>query len=349
MLYPIFSSVIVAALSLLFTKPAFLINGQVQDDTGKPAYGVRVCAIAEDFDANKPKAPISCVRSDSQGKFALAVKKASRYKLFYDDTANGHWPPYLSFFRQPSAAIPEVILSDEIVPASITISMLPKNGLLVGKSVDAKTGLPVENVEFTMCHAANPEICWRTNAKSAQGNFTVPAPHVPFTLRIKAAGFDDWLGPSGEQKETPMNIAPETKAELGVLLHRTKAAAETAISESEKVRGVNLTAPVQSSPANKTVFDYYPRVTKLKWSPVEGAVSYSVEVDYCEGGMGKKPVCVNPQPLTLKSNVPSSGILSTTYEFNFVGAQPGRWRVWALDKDGREGFKSPWRGFVYLR
>ena len=32
----------------------------------------------------------------------------------------------------------------------------------------------------------------------------------------------------------------------------------------------------------------------------------------------------------------------------FVGAQPGRWRVWAVDKEGREGFKSPWRLFVYL-
>jgi len=34
-------------------------------------------------------------------------------------------------------------------------------------------------------------------------------------------------------------------------------------------------------------------------------------------------------------------------EFSFVGAQPGRWRVWAVDKEGREGFKSPWRRYVY--
>jgi hypothetical protein len=40
---------------------------------------------------------------------------------------------------------------------------------------------------------------------------------------------------------------------------------------------------------------------------------------------------------------------STSYEFGFAGAQPGRWRVWAVDKDGREGFKSPWRTFVYLQ
>ena len=189
MLYLIFSSVIVAVLTLLTAQPAYVINGQVQDNTGKPACGVRVCAIAEDFDRNKPHAAIPCALSDAQGKFA---------------------------------------------------------------------------------------------------------------------------------------------------------------SETEKLLGVNLTAPVQLSPANDIVFDHYPRTTKLEWSPVEGAVSYSIEVDYCEG-MRTKQGCVNPQPLKIRNNPPTSGMVSTTYEFQFVGAQPGRWRVWALDKQGREGFKSPWRGFVYLR
>lgn len=51
----------------------------------------------------------------------------------------------------------------------------------------------------------------------------------------------------------------------------------------------------------------------------------------------------------MTNNPPASGIVSTTYEFEFVGAQRGRWRVWALDKEGREGFKSAWRSFVYLQ
>jgi len=43
-----------------------------------------------------------------------------------------------------------------------------------------------------------------------------------------------------------------------------------------------------------------------------------------------------------------SGIVGTTYEFMFIGAQPGRWRV-AMDREGREGFKSPWRVFIHER
>jgi hypothetical protein len=134
-----------------------------------------------------------------------------------------------------------------------------------------------------------------------------------------------------------------------VFLKRTEAAAEKTISETEKITGVNLIAPKQLSPANDTIFDHYPRRTKLNWSPVEGAVSYSVEVDYCEGGRRIQSVCRKPQPLKLTNNPPMLGITSTTYEFDFVGAQAGRWRVWAVDKEGREGFKTPWRRFVYLQ
>ena len=342
-------SSVIAVLTLLSAQPTYVIDGQIQENTGKPACGVRVCALAEDFDPSKPNVVIPCSISDSQGKFAITVNKASKYKLVYDDSAHGHWATFQPFFRAPSPAVPEVVVGDHNVTASISFSMLPKNGLLVGKSVDTRTGLPVENVEFVMCHAANPEICWRTNAKRSNGIFLVPAPHVPFTLRIKATGFDDWIGPNGEAKETPINVAPETKAELSVFLKRTETAAVNSISESEKVTGVNLDAPNQLFPGSRTVFNHYPRQTTLKWSPVEGAVSYSVEVDYCEGGQKNQTICVNPQPLRITNNPPTSGIVSTNYEFEFVGAQPGRWRVWALDKEGREGFKSPWRLFVYLR
>jgi len=37
------------------------------------------------------------------------------------------------------------------------------------------------------------------------------------------------------------------------------------------------------------------------------------------------------------------------YKFEFAGAQPGRWRVWAVDKAGHEGEKSPWRTFRFTK
>ena len=73
MRYLILSSVIVAVLTLLAAQPTYTIDGHIQDNTGKPACGVRVCALAEDFDPGKPNVFIPCAWSDPQGKFAIAV------------------------------------------------------------------------------------------------------------------------------------------------------------------------------------------------------------------------------------------------------------------------------------
>ena len=338
---------VLAALSLLPAQSVYVISGGVQDEAGRAACGVRVCAYASDFDPKKPGVFIPCALTDARGRFDIAVSKAGSYRLFYDHSAQGYWSPYLPFFRQPSAPLTEVSLDDANVKASVNINMLPKNGLLVGKSVDALTGLPVESVEFVLCHAAHPEVCWQTGAKSSDGSFRIPAPHVPFNVRVKAEGYDDWLGPEGRAEASPLTVAPETKAELTVLMKRSEASTGRALSDAEKQPGVHLPAPAQLNPADGAVFDYYPRATKLEWSPVEGAVSYSVEVDFCSERGRDRSGCVNPQPLKMLNNPATKGIVGTTYEFDFVGAQPGRWRVWAVDAEGREGFKSPWRRFVY--
>ena len=44
-----------------------------------------------------------------------------------------------------------------------------------------------------------------------------------------------------------------------------------------------------------------------------------------------------------------SRLNNTNYTFVFVGAQPGRWRVWAVDAAGRPGRKSPWWEFRFTR
>ena len=54
--------------------------------------------------------------------------------------------------------------------------------------------------------------------------------------------------------------------------------------------------------------------------------------------------CINPAPFEQKF-----GLRQTAYEFVFMGAQPGRWRVWAIDKDRRHGVKSPWRRFIHTK
>lgn len=100
-----------------------------------------------------------------------------------------------------------------------------------------------------------------------------------------------------------------------------------------------LTAPVQISPPNGAVFNNFPRTTKLAWNPVPGAGSYTVEVEYFA-----PPAPGKWMPLKLTPN-----LHTTDYTFDFVGAQPGRWRVWAVGANGQKGPQSAWREFRYTR
>jgi tetratricopeptide (TPR) repeat protein len=103
----------------------------------------------------------------------------------------------------------------------------------------------------------------------------------------------------------------------------------------------SLSAPKLLSPEPGAVFDHYPRQTTLVWGEVPGAATYMVEWDYQSDGTwtleargGTYPVQPTKQPV---------------FNFQFVGAQPGRWRVWAVDAAGIAGPKSEWREFRYSR
>ncbi len=94
-------------------------------------------------------------------------------------------------------------------------------------------------------------------------------------------------------------------------------------------------APRLVSPPPETVFNHYPRTTTLVWEPVGQAASYSVEVEYYD---------TDWRPL-----ISEQGLVQTSFEFSFVGAQPGRWRVGVVNRQGNPGPKSEWREFRYTQ
>jgi thiol-disulfide isomerase/thioredoxin len=102
----------------------------------------------------------------------------------------------------------------------------------------------------------------------------------------------------------------------------------------------NLTAaPNLLSPAPGTVFGHFPRDTMLVWGEVPGAVSYVVEWDY-KGADAWASEQRGTQGALIKTTQPVAN-------FKFIGAQPGRWCVWAIDAAGQAGPKSDWREFSY--
>jgi hypothetical protein len=102
--------------------------------------------------------------------------------------------------------------------------------------------------------------------------------------------------------------------------------------------------PAQLTPAPFTQFSHYPRNTTLAWSSVldpSGPVSYRVEVQWCGGTV------YNPTNCQPRSNWCPGALSSTTCNFDFVGAQPGRWRVRAVDNAGNQSAFSDWSTFAY--
>lgn len=100
-----------------------------------------------------------------------------------------------------------------------------------------------------------------------------------------------------------------------------------------------LPAPILLLPANGTVYNVFPRTTTLVWTPVENATVYLIEIESCLPGT--VPLACEP---LITTSVTSS---QTSYTFSFVGAQPGRWRVWAMDVSSQEGAKSDWWTFTH--
>lgn len=104
-----------------------------------------------------------------------------------------------------------------------------------------------------------------------------------------------------------------------------------------------MVAPTPLSPANDAAFHAHPRTVTLQWEPVKGATRYGVEID-CYGCCAGHQFC-GEVGRTFRTDSTSD----TKHSFDFVGDQPGRWRVWAISADGLAGPPSPWRRFTFGR
>ena len=97
-----------------------------------------------------------------------------------------------------------------------------------------------------------------------------------------------------------------------------------------------LKTPKLISPRDGSVFDYYPRTLTLEWGEVKGAVRYQVDREALIDGEWKPYLPIETT--------------NTRFTFDFVGAQPGRWRVTAVGPDPlRNSFPSRWNTFTFIQ
>ncbi len=121
----------------------------------------------------------------------------------------------------------------------------------------------------------------------------------------------------------------------------TRVSTKTVSVSPSELTDPSLAAPNLISPPDGAVFDVYPRRTTVQWESSPGAVAYILEWDYSYKGIWRAEA----------QNLPGSAFLvqATQFSFDFVGAQPGRWRVWPVNAAGQRGTPSRWWTFRYLR
>lgn len=95
-----------------------------------------------------------------------------------------------------------------------------------------------------------------------------------------------------------------------------------------------LATPILVSPSNNQVLYNYPRTTNLSWKPVTGATYYKVERQYYDSTWKSYPV------------VTVSGVNNTSYKFDFIGDNIGRWRVTAYNSSTSSS-PAAWSTFAY--
>jgi hypothetical protein len=100
---------------------------------------------------------------------------------------------------------------------------------------------------------------------------------------------------------------------------------------------------------NSFSFNHFPRTTSLAWNAVPGAVAYHVVTEFGNGSDPSPPFCSVPATCTTWTVQAAGSTYTTalTHVFDFVGSQPGRWRVFAIGADGTVINTSPYVYFDY--
>lgn len=107
--------------------------------------------------------------------------------------------------------------------------------------------------------------------------------------------------------------------------------------EPLKMNAAELPAPKPVYPNNRQIFPAPQSEYKLSWEPVPGAVSYKVETDSMMTS-GWRSEAMGYHSWVVESK-------EAGYTIRFSIGRPLRWRVWAVDAQGRAGAISEWMEF----
>lgn len=127
--------------------------------------------------------------TNAKGNYRIGELEPGTYTIAAHKESEGYADTIATFYSAGFIESPRVTLLDSQVVDGIIIRFGPKSASLTGRIIDAKTKKPIEDAGITLRRADNPKYLYSTGVEK---RFKVLVPPAPFTIEVKAEGYEDW-------------------------------------------------------------------------------------------------------------------------------------------------------------
>ena len=186
------------------------IFGHVVDQNNQPARGIGLEAepLGVALGAVLPRAT-----TDENGNYKLGAPWWGRYRVYAQDLQEGYAP----FATPPSNPLhpAEVAISPDHPEAKFDFQLPPKGGILRFRVKDAKTGVPIHEIEVKVLLAEQPEEPVYSSDGPADNPYLVPS-NKDILMHVTLRGYREWRESIGKGKA--LRLAPGTERTFDIAL-----------------------------------------------------------------------------------------------------------------------------------
>ncbi len=195
------------------------IKGIVLDGQSNPIPGAKV------YDEPMGSARIGkdhFVETDQSGRFYLTDVPIGKTMVIATKTDLGYPDARFALFSG-NEILPTVEVKAGQTTSDVMVKLLAKGGLLKGKIVDFRSGLPVAMSRITLSRVDHPEWPMETNP-ARDGTFEFVIPSKPMHFEVTAPGYKTWTYEQStlSKGHAPLTVRPEVTEEINVNLEPTK-------------------------------------------------------------------------------------------------------------------------------
>ncbi len=197
------------------------------DAEGKPVAGAIVTALKTDFLSGYLPSDLT----NERGEFEILISnsKPGVYRLHAGKREDGYPQIILgSFYKEAAGTELDVVVNAQQVTQDVEIRLGQKVGSIVGRVIDAETHKPANNALITLRRLDDPQQFSQAYAgkegENGAGKFKLLTPLVPFTVEVKAPGYERWTYSEDNtgKHASPIQVAEREKKELTVALQPIK-------------------------------------------------------------------------------------------------------------------------------